>query len=154
MIKFWIALTAGLLATTASAKDVQISGTACWTGTADLIAVSQADWGMNWRLSGTYTDENDPAESSYFECLGHGEMNAGVAKPNIYNCILYFADGSTMLETATGSDGGSKSTYVGGTGRHEGVSGGGSGTQIVYVGKPPQGSFAGCRKVTGTKTLK
>ncbi len=146
--------TALLIATPTLAEELKLSGTACWTGTTNMVAVSETDWSMNWELTATYVDDNLPAENAYVRCAGRGEMIGGQFLGHAWSCVNHFDDGSTMLSTGKSTaDGGAEGAFVAGTGRHEGVTGGYVGEPFKEVGKAPEGFFAACRHQTGTKVL-
>lgn len=144
-----------ILAQGVLAGEFKTSGTACWTGTSNALATSASDFGGTWQLTGTYVDDIDEANSTYFSCMGDFAFVAGKQQPNDWWCLYHYADESTLLSRGEGQpDGTSKSVYVSGTGSREGVTGGAVGSGLVNIGKPPQGQFAACRKNVGTMVLK
>lgn len=156
-LKTFVALSAGLLlyAQAAIAADVKISGEACWTGSSDVIAISAKDFGMAFALTGTYVDDNDTAENAYYKCVGSGGSIAGKPQSGGWWCLNRYPDESTaLIKGKVMADGSAISTFISGTGRHEGVTGEQLGTPIKQIGKAPQGKFAGCRTLTGNKVLK
>jgi hypothetical protein len=125
----------------------------CATGTSEVIATSETDWGMNFQVTGTYVDDSDESLNFYVRRLGRGEMTGGERQGTVWNCVRYYSDGSTVLTSSKATAGGAENTFVAGTGRFEGVSGNSIGLSVVAIGKPPKGAFASCRKLRGTLVL-
>ena len=139
----------------AVAAEVKLSGTACWTGSTSVVATSAKDVGWTWSLTGTYVDDNNKALNSYYHCIGFGGLTAGKPQQTEFWCKNHYADKATALSRGVGNpDRTSTSKFVSGTGSHEGVTGEITGGARTSIGKPPQGKFAACRQVTGTKVLK
>lgn len=155
MKKFLFIAASILLAAPSFAGEIKTEGRGCWTGESQTFGTSDKDFAFAWVLKGTYVDKLSADESSSYHCHGMGAVVGGKPTGNTWWCLFRYSDGSTTLSKGKAEpDGTTSGGIVSGTGRHEGATGSWTGSQLMRVGKPPQGQFAACRDFKGTKTLK
>ncbi len=94
-----------------------------------------------------------PFDKTSFEC--RGVTNASKAGVD-YNsrCVFVDADGHKVVGTNVGTAQGWTWKFLGGTGKWEGIEGGGTGKSIAQYPRPSPAVSAGCGIAKGTYTLK
>lgn len=156
-------VTAALLAVAATARaaDLPKEGsydfTACWAGTASMVAFSKTHWANTFEMTGA-TRSNPPGgmfDKHSFRCVG---TNATFDKrPQFLTvCEAVDRDGHKRLtHFQTGADGKLDRRFIAGTGKYEGMTDTSSG--IETFGPFPTikpGTFQNCNRQTGTYKLK
>ncbi len=164
MLKLASAVIVGLALvhapTTGEAAELAKSGsydiTNCWAGTSNVIVHSKAHIALSYTLTGTSlaNKPGGPFGNLSYQCVGVVRVMQGTATGD-GNCEYVDADGDKVLGRGirTGNPGG-EWTFINGTGKYAGITGGGA---FKYLGQFPtvrKGHFQGCNRATGTYKLK
>ena len=151
-----------LLATAAAvqAADLPKEGsfdfTACWAGTANMVAFSKTHWANTFEMTGS-TRSNPPGgmfDMHSFRCIG---TNASFDKKLQFLtvCEAVDRDGDKRLtHFETGADGKLVRRFVAGTGKYEGMT---EMASVQPLGPFPTikpGTFQNCNRQTGTYKMK
>ena len=130
--------------------------TNCWAGTSNAIMHSKAHIALSYTLTGTARSNvaGGPFDKLSFQCVGVVRVMQGTATGDSI-CEYVDADGDKVLGrgTRTGNPGG-EWTFINGTGKYAGITGGGTNK---YLGRFPtvrKGHFQACNRATGTYKLK
>ncbi len=130
--------------------------TNCWAGTSNAIVHSKAHIALSYTLTGSARSNvaGGPFDKTSFQCVGVVRVMQGTATGDGI-CEYVDADGDKTLgkATRTGNPGG-EWTFINGTGKYAGITGGGS---YKYLGQFPtvrKGHFQGCNRATGAYKLK
>lgn len=131
----------------ALAKTTKLVGTSCWTGERSLISTSKGNMAWTYTLNFTFLPDDKDAENLIAgTCIGSGALVAGKPESLPLFCSNLTGDGSTFMGRVEGGAEEMKSSYFGGTGKFEGITGGSVGGPRMKF-PAPKGSFAGCRPV-------
>jgi hypothetical protein len=151
------AITSMAFAVTAWGAEMDYSGT--WCGhqkrtvlysTPDLMVVASESWGIL-----TPTSTSDPFQNASMHCVGYSRITQG--KLSLINSCLGTdpTTGDTYIveSQAVPDKPGIIWTFLSGTGKWQGIKGGG-GAQLVSRAKDfTDGTFAFCNSVSGKYTL-
>lgn len=138
------------------AKSGSYDVTNCWAGTSNVIVHSKAHIALSFMLTGTSRTNKPggPFGKMSHQCVGLVRVLKGTVTGD-YTCENVDADGDKMLVRGMrpGNPGG-EWTFINGTGKYAGITGGGP---YKYLGRFPtvrKGHFQGCLRATGTYKLK
>jgi len=138
-------------------KEGSYDFTACWSGTASMVAFSKTHWGLSFEMTGS-TRSNPPGamfDKHAFRCVG---TNARFDKEPHGNaiCEAVDRDGHKRLTYfETGADGKVQRRFIAGTGKYEGMTETSAG--VEQLGPFPTikpGTFQNCNRQTGTYKMK
>ena len=145
--------------TTGVAAELAKSGsydiTNCYAGTSNAIVHSKAHIAFSYTATGTtLANKPGPFDKSSFQCVGVIRVMQGTVTGDSM-CEWVDADGDKFLgrSTRTGNPGGDW-TFINGTGKYAGITGGGTSKLLAQFPTVRQGHFQGCERATGTYELK
>ena len=146
--------------TTGEAAELAKSGsydiTNCYAGTSNAIVHSKAHIALGYTITGTTLakEPGGPFDKSSWQCVGVVRILQGTATGDGM-CEWVDADGDKALGryTRTGNPGGDW-TFINGTGKYAGITGGGTSKLLAQFPTVRKGHFQSCERATGTYELK
>jgi len=152
VLTFFLLVAFGPVASAEMPKQGTSSGTMSYSGTHKIMLLGKERVQMNYEVMGVYVGEG-PLNNSSFRCIGGLHAVKGTFNNDCGSCVYVTPNGDQAFGTyeAKGKVGGSaKGTYtwVGGTGKLAGLSGGG---ELIRINVRPitKGTFQGYSKVKG-----
>lgn len=152
---FMAAIVVSLIMAIPFANAGEYDVTRCVSGTSNLLFSSEKLTIYTFELKGitrSNTSEKD-FDNDTFQCVGIGQVSGKDMISN-GNCKKQSPDGSIYVNEFNEKNGEGTDKFLYGTGRFEGIEGGGL-YKPITKGKPiTPGTFQSCNRATGTFTLK
>lgn len=131
-------------------KEGDFSATYCFAGNLAMLAQSKTDLAFSFELTGPVRGETSGSllDMTSVQCVGLGEVRNGKSS-GIHQCHFMDQDGDKIFarfETER-----TKATFelLGGSGKYEGISGGGETEPLGRFPKIKEGTFQGCTRGGG-----
>lgn len=128
--------------------------TNCWSGESKVLFASKELVVMGYELKGIARDnlEAKSFDNMSFQCVGISKIVAGKTSGSSY-CKFMDLDGDYTVGETTSSGAEGNWKFLHGTGKWNGVTGGG---KMMYITKSKpieEGTFQNCNRATGTYEL-
>lgn len=151
---FIILLSLGMIflfsITVVNAEEVQFDRSACGSATLTAVSLEKDVKTFSFDMKGISWDNKgeDFAGAATMHCVGVLKIVGGEKTSNGY-CKFMDSEGTRDYEYTKIND---ESTfkYIGGTGKYEGITGGGKSTTLTKVKPIVKGTYQSCARGTGT----
>lgn len=139
--------------TVVKAEEGKIARRGCGSGTLTVLSLEESVKAFSFDMTGFSWDTEGEgfSNAATFHCVGVLKIVGGKKTTNSY-CKYLYPDGTKVVEsTKIGNEGTWK--YLGGTGKYEGITGGGKTTTVTKAKPIIKGTFQSCNESTGTWKL-
>ena len=166
MMRWFVGISSALLtvaflnsASAEASEEGTASGTASYSGASKALAMGKERLHIVYEMHGVLAQDSEgnfPASSASTRCVGSFHAIKGAFNNNSGFCVYMDAEGDQWFSTydSAGQIGQGKGTYtiVGGTGKYQGISGGG---EFTYTDMRPvsEGTFQTQTKYKGNWKL-
>lgn len=135
------------------ANEGRIDWTMCWGGPTHLLNPAPDDRFGTYAVTGGVVAAAGPAATLSLECVGIFESRGRGGQSRGY-CVFQDPAGHKIYGIDVRGAQGYTWEFLGGTGRYEGISGGGT-TEVIGPMAPVRpGTLQGCRRLQGSYKLK
>jgi hypothetical protein len=135
------------------AEEVKVARSGCGSATLKVLSLEESVKVFSVDMTGISWDTMGKGFSNIatFHCVGTLKIIGEERTTNAY-CKWLYPDGTRVAEVTKINDEGPYK-YIGGTGKYEGITGGGTSTTVTKAKPIMKGTFQSCYEGTGTYKL-